>query len=251
MHKAGGSPRCPAMPGTSPNARTRGGGGGVGRNFVTEDCENSARLTFTGDASRARFILGNGLLFPLFFFSFLPFSHRGSTLVSSPRQTACRLYVSVSARQSTRSACSIGDDERIARATHTWCVYMCTHEGVHTRWWTSGGGDALARGRPCLDNAITSLNFLSRRLTSVTGGARPGKLDSRNNKIYFSARALWYARPCASLSLSLSLSSLSCTFVCQRAADMRRITRRNVRGRAYAPGLCMPRLYTDHAQRRA
>jgi len=246
MHKVGGSPgarRCPAR------HQTRAGGGEEAEELDVISSRKVAKIPRVSllRATRPARASSSETGFCFSFLLLLPslFSVASPRLSPALLWRACRLYVSVSARQSTRSACSIGDDERIARAR----VCVCVYARGGTRWWTRGGGDALARGRPCLDNAITSLNFLSRRLTSVTGGTRPGKLDSRNNKIYFSARALWYARPCA--PLSLSLSPLSCTVMCQRTADMRRITRRNVRGRAYAPGLCMPRLYTDHAQRRA
>lgn len=99
-----------------------------------------------------------------------------------------RQYVDLRVSQRARdSRACIDDDECIALCT------LRTHTGKHTDTWTraraSTSATSHSRGdRPCLDNAITSLNFLSLCLTSVTGG--PGKLDSRNNKIYFSARAL-------------------------------------------------------------
>lgn len=52
----------------------------------------------------------------------------------------------------------IDDDECIARVVYPAYVHTCARR------------DALTWDWPCLDNAITSLNFLSLCLTSVTGG---------------------------------------------------------------------------------
>lgn len=92
----------------------------------------------------------------------------------SPRFISCRFiffrrqYVDlhVSRRTTVARASTTTSASRVVYSAYTQHVHTCTRVHICTRTRTR----AFTWDWPCLDNAITSLNFLSLCLTSVTGG---------------------------------------------------------------------------------